>query len=335
MRDVRLKQTGLRVSVIAFGTWAFGGHRGTADVQESKAAVHRALEIGINLFDTAQGYGFGVAERLLGDAIREAAGREDVVLASQGGLRMAGDSVVRDASAGWLRRGVEASLRNLRTDYIDIYQVHWPDPHTPPDETAGVLEELVREGKIRHVGVSDDGVEQLRTFSRFGRLETLQSPYSMFRREIENRILPYTAENDIGVLACGPLAHGLLAGGIRASTAFDPDDWRRKSPGFTGETLRRNLAVVERLQGVAREWGISLPQLAVAWVLANPDVDVAITGARRPSQLDETAAAAKITLDEAALRRIDAILADAAPVSGPRPEGLRGGRRVSRRPCPG
>ncbi len=322
MRRVRLGQTDLQVSVIAFGTWAFGGDWGAADLQESTDAIHHALELGINLFDTAQGYGFGAAEQLLGEALRERASREEVVIATKGGLRMDGDRLLRDASRRWLRAGVESSLRNLQTDYIDICQVHWPDLHTPPEETAGALEELVAGGKIRHAGVSNYDVDQLQALGRFGRVETLQPPYHLFRRDIEETILPYTAAHDIGVLVYGPMAHGLLSGRMTQSTTFDAEDWRSKSPDFTGETFRRNLAVVERLQGLARRRGISLAQLAVAWTLANPAVQVAIVGARRPSQLDGTAPAADIQLSEADLRDIDAILTDAVPVWGPHPEGM-------------
>jgi aryl-alcohol dehydrogenase-like predicted oxidoreductase len=322
MRQVRLGQTGLQVSTIAFGTWSFGGDWGAADVRESKDCVHRALELGINLFDTAEGYGFGVAERVLGEAVRERTRREDVIISTKGGLRKEGDRLLRDASRRWLREGVESSLRSLGTDYIDIYHVHWPDLHTPPEETAGALEELVAEGKIRHVGVSNYDVAQMEALGRFGRVETLQPPYHLFRRDIERTILPYAAAHDIGVLVYGPLAHGLLSGGLSESTIFDPDDWRSKSPDFTGETFRRNLAVVARLRSWAQERGMSLPQLAVAWTLANPTVHVAIVGARRPSHLDGTVPAADIQLSAADRKDIDAILADAVPVWGPHPEGM-------------
>src|SRR6266511_2871541 len=281
MRQVRLGQTDLQVSRIAFGTWAFGGDWGASDLQDSKDSIHRALELGINLFDTAQGYGFGVAEQVLGEALRERTRREDVVIATKGGLHMEGGRRVRDASGRWLRAGVEASLRSLGTDYIDIYQVHWPDLHTPPEETAEVLGELVREGKIRHAGVSNYDVDQIAALGRYGRVDTLQPPYHLFRREIEDKVLPYTAEHDIGVLIYGPLAHGLLAGRMTPSTTFEPDDWRSKSPDFSGETFRRNLAVVERLKGFARQRDVSLPELAVAWTLAHPGVHVEIVGARR------------------------------------------------------
>jgi aryl-alcohol dehydrogenase-like predicted oxidoreductase len=322
MRTVRLGQTDLQVSAIAFGTWAFGGDWGAADVGDSTDAIQHAIELGINFFDTAQGYGFGAAERLLADALWVRTRREDVIIATKGGLRMDGDRLLRDAGRQWLRAGVESSLRNLRTDYIDLYQVHWPDLHTPPEETAAALEELVAEGKIRHVGVSNYDVDQMEALGRYGRVETLQPAYHLFHRDIEEKILRYTAEHDIGVLVYGPIAHGLLSGRMTASTTFDPDDWRGKSPDFTGENFRRNLAVVERLKELARERGVSLPQLAVAWTLAHPAVDVAIVGARRPVQLDGTAPAADIELTAADLQKIDAILADAVPMWGPHPEGM-------------
>ena len=315
-------QTDLQVSVIGLGTWAFGGEWGPADLRESKDAIYRALQLGITLFDTAQGYGFGVAEQILGEALRERATRDEVVIATKGGLRMDGDRLVRDASRQWLRAGVESSLYNLGTDYIDLYQVHWPDLHTMPEETASALGELVAEGKIRHVGVSNYDIDQMQALGRFGRVEMLQSPYNLFRRDIEGGILRYTAAQDIGVLVYGPLAHGLLSGRMAESTVFDADDWRSKSPDFTGETFRRNLQVVERLNRLAQERGLSLPQLAVAWTLANPAVQVAIVGARRPAHLDGTAQAGDVELSEADLSEIEATLADASPVWGPHPEGM-------------
>jgi aryl-alcohol dehydrogenase-like predicted oxidoreductase len=261
MRQVRLGQTGLKVSAVAFGTWAFGGDWGTVDAEESTAAIHRALELDITLFDTAQGYGFGTAERLLGEALWQRVRREDVVIATKGGLRMDGDALLRDATAGWLRTGVESSLRNLGTDYIDIYQVHWPDRWTPAEETAGALERLVREGKIRHVGVSNYSVKEMEDLRAFGRVETLQPPYHLFHRAIEEEILPYAAKHDIGVLVYGPLAHGLLSGRMTPATTFAAEDWRGASPDFTGETFRRNLQVVDRLKQFARERAVGLPSL--------------------------------------------------------------------------
>ena len=185
-----------------------------------------------------------------------------------------------------------------------------------------MLGELVREGKVRHVGVSNYDVGEMEDLRRFGRLETLQPPYHMFRRDIEDEILPYAAAHDIGVLVYGPLAHGLLGGRMTSDTTFAPDDWRAKSPDFTGETLRRNLQVVERLREFARERAVTLPELAVAWTLADPAVDVSIVGARRPSQLEGTAGGADLHLSDEDLDKIDAILMDAVPVWGPHPEGM-------------
>src|SRR5919197_4061777 len=152
MRYVRLGKTNLEVSRVAFGTWAFGGEWGTFDAGEAKGAIHRAIDLGITLFDTAQAYGFGESERLLADALWERVSRDEVKVATKGGLRKQGSELLRDASARWLREGVESSLRALRTDHIDLYQVHWPDLRTPPEETAAALEDLVQQGKIRHAG---------------------------------------------------------------------------------------------------------------------------------------------------------------------------------------
>jgi hypothetical protein len=322
MQYVRLGKTNLEVSAIAFGTWAFGGDWGSFDEDESKAAIRHALDLGVTFFDTAQAYGFGVSERLLADALRERARRDDMIVATKGGLRMEGKTLRRDASARWLRQGTEASLRNLRTDYIDLYQVHWPDPRTPPEETARVLEDLVREGKIRHVGVSNYDARQMDQLARYGRVETLQPPYHMFRRDIEAHLLPYATEHDIGVLVYGPLAHGLLSGRMTMETKFRTDDWRNHSSDFSGTSFRQNLHVIERLKQYADGRGITLPQLAVAWTIAHPAVHVAIVGARRASQLDGTISAAELSLSQRDLGEIDGILSDAVPVIGPSPEGM-------------
>ncbi len=322
MRTTRLGKTGLEVSTLALGTWAYGGDWGSFDEEEAKATIRRALELGVTLFDTAQGYGFGVAERLLADALWKVVDRGQVVCATKGGLRMEGDTLVRDASASWLRAGVESSLRNLSTDYIDLYQVHWPDLHTPPEETAQVLEDMVSEGKIRHVGVSNYSPAQMDELAAHGRVETLQPPYHMFHRDIEAEILPYAAAHDIGVLVYGPLAHGLLAGSMSPTTTFREDDWRSHSPDFTGDHFTRNLEVTERLKAFGRERDLPLAQLAIAWVLSNPDVDVAIVGARRPAQLEGLAPAGDLVLSAADREEIEGILADAVRMVGPSPEGM-------------
>jgi aryl-alcohol dehydrogenase-like predicted oxidoreductase len=310
------------VSVLALGTWAYGGDWGSIDEEEAKATIRRALELEITIFDTAQGYGFGVAERLLADALWKVVDRGEVVVATKGGLRMEGDTLVRDASATWLRAGVESSLRNLSTDYIDLYQVHWPDHRSPAEETGTVLEAMVSEGKIRDVGVSNYQPAEMEELAAWGPVETLQPPYHMFHRDIEEEILPYAAEHDIGVLVYGPLAHGLLAGGMNPSTGFGDDDWRSHSSDFTGVHFAQNLEVVERLKTFGRERDLPLTQLAAAWTLSHPAVDVAIVGARRPAQLEGLAPAGDLVLSTSDRDEIEEILADSVRMVGPSPEAM-------------
>jgi aryl-alcohol dehydrogenase-like predicted oxidoreductase len=322
MRHTILGKSGLHVSRIAFGTWQLGGDWGPTDAVAARAAIRRAADKGITLFDTAQGYGFGQSEQLLASAL-SGLPREELVIATKGGLRSQGDGIVRDASASWIREGVEASLRALGTEYIDLYQVHWPDPATPFEETAGELGKLVADGKVLHVGVSNFEVGQMEEFSSTLPVETLQPPYHLFRREIEADVLPYTAANDIGVLVYGPLAHGLLSGHLTPDTLFDAHDWRSKSPVFSGDSFARNVRVVDHLRHLAnQELGVTLAQLAVAWTLHNPAVHVAIVGTRNPAHVDEALAAADLDLDNEVMLRIDRIMSDAVPVGGPAPEGM-------------
>lgn len=324
MQTVILGATGLEVTPLAYGTWQFGGDWGPVDEQAAISAIQHARSAGINFFDTAQAYGFGRAERLLGAALAAdlRSARDSMVIATKGGLRMDGEKLVRDASPAWLRKGVEASLDALGTDHIDLYQVHWPDPATPTRETAAALAELLREGLIRHVGVSNYSTAQIDDFSAVLPAETVQPPYHLFRRDIETGLLPYTAAHHIGVLAYGPLAHGLLGGAITDATTFGPGDWRAHSPAFTGEGFARNLQIVAELRAFAGRRDATIAQLAVAWVLANPAVQVAIVGARTPAHLAESLGALDLTLSQADLAEIDHIMAAAVPVGGPTPEGM-------------
>jgi aryl-alcohol dehydrogenase-like predicted oxidoreductase len=322
LRYVRLGKTDLQVSVIAFGTWSFGGDWGAFDADEAKKTVGRALDLGITFFDTAQAYGFGASERFLADALWSRVPRDRVVVATKGGLRKDGDTLHRDASARWLREGVDSSLGNLRTDYIDLYQVHWPDPKTPVEETGRVLADLVREGKIRHAGVSNYSPQQMTELAQHGPVETDQPPYHMFHRDIEAEILPYAERNDIGVLVYGPLAHGVLSGTMTPQTTFPAGDWRGSSADFKGEKLARDLEVVDRLKQYAAAHEITLPQLAIAWAISNRAVDVAIVGARHPDHLNDPAAAADIRLGSTDRDEIDEILAKAVEIVGPAPEAM-------------
>jgi aryl-alcohol dehydrogenase-like predicted oxidoreductase len=322
MDTTRLGITDLQVFPIAFGTWQLGGEWGEFDEREAIAAIRHARELGIDLFDTAQAYGFGVSERLLGRALGDELNhhRDDIVIATKGGLRKTRDGLVRDSSAEWLRSGVEQSIRALGVDHIDIYQVHWPDPKVPFAETAGALQDLVEEGKIRHAGVSNYSTNEMAAFARTRPVETLQPAYHLFRREFEDDVAPYVLEHDIGVLVYGPLAHGLLAGTMDEHTTFADDDWRSQSPLFQGEAFCRNRATVRELDRFARERGHTVSQLAIAWTLAHPAVEVAIVGARRATHIEDSVGAADFALSHDDLDEIDRIMAGAVTVAGPSPE---------------
>ncbi|HEY7830426.1 MAG TPA: aldo/keto reductase [Solirubrobacteraceae bacterium] len=320
---VTLGMTDLEVSPIAFGTWQLGGDWGSFDESEAISAIRHARELGVNFFDTAQAYGFGASEQLLGKALRDGLGarREELVIATKGGLRIdAEHGLVRDSSPAWLRRGVEESLRHLGVEYIDLYQIHWPDPNTPLAASAQALEELVQEGKIRHVGVSNFGVAEMAEFARTRAVETLQPPYHLFRRDIESDVLPYTREHDIGVLAYGPLAHGLLTGAMDEDTTFPAEDWRSNSDLFNGEAFQRNLQTVRELESFARSRGYSVGQVAIAWTLANSAVQVAIVGSRSIPHIEDSLGALEVKLSEEDLQEIGEIMAGAVPVAGPMPE---------------
>ncbi len=324
MKTTTLGKSALDVSRIAFGTWQLGGDWGSFDEDAAIATIRRALDRGVNFFDTAQGYGFGASERILGKALRPelTADRDQIVIATKGGLRRTDSGLVRDASPEWLRRGVDASLAALGVDHIDLYQVHWPDPAVPASETAGALADLVAAGKIRHVGVSNYDAAQMDEFSATLPVETVQPPYHLFRRDIESGLLGYCRAHDIGVLVYGPLAHGLLTGTLQPDTRFADDDWRSGSSVFRGDAYRRNLRVVGELGRFAAHLGITVSQLAIAWTLSHPGVHVAIVGARRVDHLDDSIGAADVSLTDADLDDVDEIMTSATPVAGPSPESV-------------
>lgn len=323
MRMTTLGRTGLNVSRIAFGTWQLGGDWGAFDEEQAIAAIRRARELGVNFFDTAQAYGFGQSEAVLGKALRSELreNRDALVIATKGGITPGGQRP-RDASRDNLRHGVQESLRALDLDHIDLYQVHWPDPDTPAEETANALQELIDEGKIRHVGVSNYDTGQLAAFDRVRPVETLQPPYHLLRREIEHGPLPYAREHDMGVLVYSPLGSGLLTGALHTDSTFPADDWRSQSSAFQGENLRRNLAVVDELTEFAQARGASVSQLAIAWVLAQRGVHVAIVGARRSKNIESSIAAVDLELNADELAQIERIADAGVEVTGASPEGV-------------
>ncbi|MFB9923336.1 aldo/keto reductase [Amycolatopsis halotolerans] len=320
MRTTTLGRNGLEVSRIAFGTGGFGGQWGGFDEDTAIAAIRRAHELGITLFDTARAY--GTAEALLGKALRSELDhrRDSVVIATKGGTNP-GSERIRDSRRAWLAQGVDESLRALGVDHLDLYQIHWPDPHTPAAEVAGTLREFVDAGKIRHAGVSNYDSAQLSAVNETALnepVETVQVPYHLFRRGAETDPLPYARAHNIGVLAYSALGSGLLTGSLTAETVFDPSDWRSRSSAFRGDSLRHNLKIVDQLAAFAKERDAEVSQLAIAWTLAK--VDVAIVGARRPASIEKSATGLQLT--SADLAEIDRIVAPAVPVGGASPEGI-------------
>jgi len=318
MNQVRLGRSELEVSRIALGTWELSGDWGPTDAAASIATIRHAVDQGVNFFDTAQAYGFGASERLLGEALRGRS-RDELIIATKGGLRRSGPDVVRDGRAKQIVSGVDESLRALATDYIDLYHVHWPDPTTPFEETAAALAEVVADGKVRHVGVSNFDSAQVVDFSAFLPVETVQPPYHLFQRDIERELLPYCVAHDIGVLVYGPLAHGLMGGDLRSGAQFADSDWRSTSSIFQGQDFERNLAVVAELGELARREHITLAQLAIAWTLANPAVQVAIVGMGSPHHVDAAIAASDVELDTTTMTQVDGILRGAVEVILPGP----------------
>ncbi|NLT05701.1 MAG: aldo/keto reductase [Solirubrobacterales bacterium] len=319
-------RSGLEVSPICFGTWQLGGEWGEVDREAAIGAIRKARDLGIDFFDTAQAYGFGRSERLLAEALGDelsGPGRDALTIATKGGLRPVEGGVERDCSPDFIRAGCEASLEALGVETIDLYQLHWPDPATPLAETGAALAALRDEGLIRHVGVSNFDAAQMAELSETIAVETLQPPYHLFERAVEETALPWCADNDVGVLAYGPLAHGLLTGAIDRTTEFPAGDWRAESPMFAEPALTGNLAIVRQLAEVADDVGCTLPQLAIAWVLDNPAVQVAIVGSRNADHIAAAVAAAGVTLDDDSRARIAEIASKAVGAPGPSPEGNR------------
>jgi aryl-alcohol dehydrogenase-like predicted oxidoreductase len=301
--------TPLRVSPVAIGTWAIGGWMwGGTDEAESVATIRAALDHGINVIDTAPAYGFGRSEEIVGKAIAEGRLRGKVVIATKVGLEWKDGHVFRNASRGRIMREVEDSLRRLRTNYIDIYQVHWPDPLVAIEETAAAMQTLFRQGKIRAIGVSNFSVEQMQQFRDVAPLHVLQSPYNLFEREIEADLLPYCRKNNIATFGYGALCRGLLSGRMRSDTAFTGDDLRRTDPKFLQPRFAQYLSAVQRLDRLAQErFGERVIQLAVRWML-DQGITTALWGARHPDQLRPVDEVTGWRLDASTKAEIDGIL---------------------------
>jgi len=309
MEQIEIDGTGMMASRIALGTWAIGGWMwGGTDKRESIATIHAAIDRGITLIDTAPAYGFGRSEEIVGQALAEGGRRDHVMIATKVGLNWSDGQVFRDASASRVRQEIEDSLSRLRTDYIDLYQVHWPDPTVPIEDTARELERLFRAGKINAIGVSNFSPAQMEQFRTVAPLHAVQPPYNLFERAAESDVLPYAQGHDLVVLAYGALCRGLLTGRMRVDTQFTGDDLRRVDPKFQQPRYGQYLAAVDALTRFARErYGRSVLALAVRWILDRGPT-IALWGARRPDQLDPVNDAMGWSLDAAAMREIEAIV---------------------------
>jgi aryl-alcohol dehydrogenase-like predicted oxidoreductase len=304
---VTIPRSGLQVSRVALGTWAIGGWMwGGTDERESVATIRAALDQGINLIDTAPAYGFGTSEEIVGRALVGRRGQS--VIATKVGLEWRDGKVRRNATRERIFAEVDDSLRRLRTDYIDIYQVHWPDPLVPIEETAEAMRTLHEQGKIRAIGVSNFSVAQMERFQQVAPLHVLQAPYNLFERGIEAEILPYTLANEITTLGYGALCRGLLSGRMRADSTFEGDDLRRVDPKFQSPRFAQYLNAVGQLDELAkRVFRHSVIQLAVRWML-DQGVGAALWGARHPDQLQAALGVTGWSLDSATKARVDRIL---------------------------
>lgn len=312
METSRIPGAGLHFSRIGLGTWAMGGWMwGGTDEQESIRTIHSAIDRGITLIDTAPVYGFGTSEEIVGKALASDGLRQRVVIATKVGLDWAMGEPFRNATRARIFAEVEASLKRLRTDVIDIYQVHWPDPMTPISETASAMAALLHQGKIRAIGVSNFSPQQMNEFGRIAPIHTAQPPYNLFEREIEKDVLPYCAWDGIAVLAYGAICRGLLSGRMNPDTRFEGDDLRKTDPKFQPPRFEQYLHAVSLLDQFAQEnYGKRAIHLALRWVLDQPGVTSALWGARHPGQLDPVGDVMGWTLDHSALSEIDRIIRD-------------------------
>ncbi len=313
-------RTGMSVSALGFGSWPMSGEDRYGAIEDAEAikAIHQALDAGVNCVDTAAGYGWGHAEEVVGEAL--VGRRSRVILATKCGLIQEPGQVRarRDISRASILREVEASLRRLRTDVIDVYLIHWPVENGAYEEAFRTLDDLVRAGKVRFVGVSNFTVEQMERCRSVRPIDVIQVGYHLFDRRMEQEVFPYCERHGIAVMGYGSLAHGLLTGTFTAETRFAEADWRAGGvafgqPLFRPGNVEKNVAVVERLRReVAAPRGVPVSQVALAWVLSNRRISTALVGARTPAEVEQNLPALGLSLTTAELARIEEIMRGAA-----------------------
>jgi aryl-alcohol dehydrogenase-like predicted oxidoreductase len=304
MNKRTLGMRGLEVSEQGLGCMGMSAWYGPTDEEESIATIRRALDLGITFLDTADIYGQGANEELVGRAI--AGRRDEVVLATKFGNRVLADgSRTIDGSPAYVREAIDASLRRLRVEHVDLYYQHRVDASTPIEETVGAMAELVSEGKVKHIGLSEAGPQTIRRAHAVHPITALQSEWSLWTRDPEAEVLPTVRELGIGFVAYSPLGRGFLAGRFASPDELDEDDFRKHHPRMSGENFERNRALAEHVRELAAEKGCTPAQLALAWVLSRGDDVVPIPGTKRRTYLEENAAAAEITLTDDELERLD------------------------------
>ncbi len=307
MKTRKLGSQGLTVSELGLGCMGMSEFYGTGDEAESIATIHRALELGVTLLDTADMYGPFTNEQLVGKAI--ASHRNQVVLATKFGIQRSEDKGFRgiNGSPEYVHQACDASLQRLGIDYIDLYYLHRVDPKVPIEETVGAMAELVQHGKVRYIGLSEAAPATIRRAASVHPITALQTEYSLWSRDPEDEILPTVRELGIGFVPYSPLGRGFLSGSITSLNDLAADDFRRNSPRFQGENFNKNLQLVERVKEIAAEKGVTPGQLAIAWLLAQGDDIVPIPGTKRRAYLEENVAAVDITLTQEELDRIDQV----------------------------
>jgi aryl-alcohol dehydrogenase-like predicted oxidoreductase len=310
-------QTGIQISAIGVGCWEIGGGYGSIEETEFIKAVNRALDLGINCFDTAQAYGFGASEKSLAKALGSR--RKEAVITTKFGVGYKEAPNFRDSSRKRIMESIDSSLAALNTDYVDVYMVHWPDVNTPFEETMRALDDLVQQGKVRAVGISNFRLSQIETSMKTRRVDVAQYCWNMFDRRMQKDIYPYCQQHGIGVMAYGSLAYGLLTGAFTEDTNFESDDWRARRGRMGGINLfqhlfgpdyfPKNIRVVEELKGMAKRYGKSLPQFALRWTLSNPVISTALVGCRNSAEVDDNVGALGWSISAADMQEIDAIFA--------------------------
>jgi aryl-alcohol dehydrogenase-like predicted oxidoreductase len=308
-------RTGLGVSAVGYGCWEIGGGYGDIEEAEFVRAVGRSLDLGVNCFDTAEGYGMGASERALGQALGRR--RDEAIIVTKFGMNYRDKPNLRDSSRERVIASIDKSLQNLGTDHVDVYLVHWPDRLTPFEETMQALDDIVREGKVRFVGLSNFRLGEIEACMAVRRVDVVQYGWNMFDRRMQTEILPYCAENDIGFMAYGSLAFGLLTGTFTEDHDFGGADWRARQGNmgsikmfgalFGPEKFKDNVRAVEELKGVAARYGKSLPQLALRWAISNHAVSTALVGCRTVAEVEDNVGAIGWSISDDDLAEIDAI----------------------------